>query len=213
MKKIKQKEIIMNSITLMGHNGAGKTTLIYYLTGLLPDEKSHPFIKNFKNKVNKLTNKNIAYVPEISYLEGNLTALDYFNLFKSIKNDDNITLEEIFKKVELKAKPNQKLKEYSKGMKQRLLIGLSLIGNPDIIILDEPFSGLDIFGEKIVFEIIKELNKSKKLIICSHSPRLAIELKNEIWILKEGEIKIQKKYQKEEELIKDFTKNKPSLIK
>jgi len=203
----------MNSITLMGHNGAGKTTLIYYLTGLLPDEKSHPFIKNFKNKVNKLTNKNIAYVPEISYLEGNLTALDYFNLFKSIKNDDNITLEEIFKKVELKAKPNQKLKEYSKGMKQRLLIGLSLIGNPDIIILDEPFSGLDIFGEKIVFEIIKELNKSKKLIICSHSPRLAIELKNEIWILKEGEIKIQKKYQKEEELIKDFTKNKPSLIK
>jgi len=203
----------MNSITLMGHNGAGKTTLIYYLTGLLPDEKSHPFIKNFKNKVNKLTNKNIAYVPEISYLEGNLTALDYFNLFKSIKNDNNITLEEIFKKVELKAKPNQKLKEYSKGMKQRLLIGLSLIGNPDIIILDEPFSGLDIFGEKIVFEIIKELNKSKKLIICSHSPRLAIELKNEIWILKEGEIKIQKKYQKEEELIKDFTKNKPSLIK
>jgi ABC-type multidrug transport system ATPase subunit len=202
-----------NNITLMGHNGAGKTTLIYYLTGLLPNKKSHPFIKNFETKIKKITNKNISYVPEISYLEGNLTAKDYYDFFTSVKNDKSITLKEIFQKVELKAKPNQKLKEYSKGMKQRLLIGLSLIGNPEIIILDEPFSGLDIFGEQIIFNIITELNKTKKLIICTHSPDLAIELNNEIWILKEGEIVVQEKFKTHNELIEKFNNNRPDKIK
>ena len=202
-----------SSITLMGHNGAGKTTLIYYLTGLLPNEKSHPFIKNFIQKIDKINiKKNIAYVPEISYLEGNLTALDYYNFFVKVKKDKSLTLNEILKKVELKTKPNQKIKEYSKGMKQRLLIGLSLIGEPDLIILDEPFSGLDIFGEDIITNIITELNKTKQLIICTHSPRLAIDLNNEIWILKEGEIKEQKVFKTEEELIKRFYELKPSKI-
>lgn len=202
-----------NSITLMGHNGAGKTTLVYYLTGLLPNEKSHPFIKNFINKIDKINNNsNVAYVPEISYLEGNLTAKDYYNFFKNIKNDTSISLEDIFKQVELSAKPNQKIKEYSKGMKQRLLIGLSLIGDPDLIILDEPFSGLDIFGEKIIFDIITELNKTKKLIICTHSPKLAIELNNEVWILKEGEIVFQDNIETEEKLVDIFSQNRPLKI-
>jgi len=201
------------SITLMGHNGAGKTTLIYYLTGLLPDEKSHPFIKNFKDKVKQIEEKNIAYVPEISYLEGNLTAIDYFNLFKGIKKDNFITIEEIFKKVGLINNPKQKIKEYSKGMKQRLLIGLSLIGKPNLIIFDEPYSGLDIFGEEIIKNLIENLNKDKTLIISTHSIKLANELKNEIWIIKEGKIEYQGYLENEESIIKEFTKNKPKIIK
>lgn len=200
------------SITLMGHNGAGKTTLMYYITGLLPNEKSHPFIKNFKDKIEPLDNDKISYVPEISYLEGSLNALDYFNLYKKIKKDTNITLDEILKKVNLNINKKSPIKGFSKGMKQRLLIGLSLIGDPEIIILDEPFSGLDIFGKKIITDLIHELNQTKTLIVSIHDIKFANDLNNEIWIIKEGEIVYQGNTENEEEIYDIFAKNIPKKI-
>lgn len=201
------------SITLLGHNGAGKTTLIYYLTGLFPNETSHTFIKNFKDKIVPLDKNKIAYVPEISYFEGNLSALDYFNLYKSIKKDKNITLEYILKKVNLKVSPKVPLKTYSKGMKQRLFIGLALIGNPETIILDEPFSGLDIFGKEIISELIMELNKEKQLIISIHDLDFAKKINNDIWIIKEGNIVFQEKAENIDNIYSVLKNNMPERIK
>ena len=139
---------------LIGPNGIGKTTLIRMILGLDDD-----FTGEIENNQHK-----IGYSPETPNFPEILTGKEFLELVKYHHgSDDNIV--ELMKKVGLNPENNTKILNYSKGMLQRLAVAQSLIGNPDIILLDEPSSGLDFFGQMAMQDLIKSLKSSDKAIL------------------------------------------------
>jgi ABC-2 type transport system ATP-binding protein len=170
----------------MGSNGAGKTTFINYLISFYTSKDQHPFLDNFQD-IEPLERGEFGFSPEVSLLDYNLSARDYISMMGYIR-DVKVDVEELLKSVHLDVNPDHRVGSYSKGMRQRLSLLLALIGEPEHIVLDEPTSGLDIEGEKVITEILKESRDKFKYIISTHSPRLAVELEDEVWLFKKGKI-------------------------
>ena len=158
---------------LIGKNGAGKTTLIRLLCGLQKPTSGTYTIYGISNKSKKVieSRKRIGAIIESPSLCLDMTAED--NLKEQYKiiglpNFDN--LNEILKLIKLDNVGVKKVKHFSLGMKQRLGLGIAMVGNPDILILDEPINGLDPEGIIEIRELILKLNKEKGItfLISSH---------------------------------------------
>lgn len=180
---------MQKTIVLLGHNGAGKSTLIRFLLGFYPDRKAHPFLGCW-SFLEPLSLKAVGYVPESPYLDGLLTGREMLKMMSTLKNINNKEghgWESLIAEVGLKPEClNQRLNEYSKGMKQRLMIAMALLGNPTLLVLDEPLSGLDPFGSKALMRLLQNYRKRCDLFISTHSLVDAYALADEIWLLKEG---------------------------
>lgn len=154
---------------LIGVNGAGKSTLIKIITGLTNPTKGT--IKLF-GKETQLDNsrKKIGSIIENPTFSPNMTAkqiLQYYCIVKGLK--DKELPDKLLKQVHLEQAVNQKFKEFSLGMKQRLGLAFALMDNPEFIILDEPTNGLDPVGILELRDIIQKLNKEGvTFLICSH---------------------------------------------
>lgn len=154
---------------LIGKNGAGKTTLMKLITGLsIPNSGE---IKLFNsNDISKglirtgCIIENPGLYPDMTAKEN----LIVFSKFLGITNKDDI--DSILKTVGLDDSSKKKTKNFSLGMKQRLAIGIALLGCPDLLILDEPINGLDPAGIKSIRELLLNLNKEKQItiLISSH---------------------------------------------
>lgn len=153
----------------IGKNGAGKSTTLKMITGLIFPTSGE--IKLFGEKRNSFTSRRIGSLIETAGLYLNLSAYDNMELkaiAMGINNKNKIT--ELLNLVRLDPKSKKVVKKFSLGMKQRLGIALALLGNPDLLILDEPINGLDPEGIREVREVIQYLNDTKKMtiIISSH---------------------------------------------
>src|SRR5437899_9791519 len=157
---------------LLGPNGSGKTTTIKLLLGLLFPTDGEAFVFG-QPAADVRKNERIGYLPEESYLYRFLNAeetLDFygrlFNL-KGAKRKD--TAQKLIEMVNLKADRKRPLKEYSKGMRQRIGLAQALINDPELVILDEPTSGLDPLGAVWMKELIVDLRRQgKTVLMCSH---------------------------------------------
>lgn len=153
----------------IGKNGAGKSTTLKLITGLIFPTSGQ--IKFFGETRNSFTSQRIGSLIENPGLYPNLSAYDNMELKATamgINRKDKIF--ELLKLTGLDPYSKKIVKTFSLGMKQRLGIALALLGNPDLLILDEPINGLDPEGIKEVREIIQYLNETKKMtiIISSH---------------------------------------------
>jgi ABC-type multidrug transport system ATPase subunit len=196
---------------LLGHNGAGKTTFISYLLGLLNDESQHPFLPNFTAHLPNIQNKTIGYSPEMSILEPTLSAADYINALSAIKRVAPDP-QPLFELVSLSADPNDELKKYSKGMKQRLLLALAFIGDPQVIVLDEPTSGLDIYGQKLIEELLVSQKDKREFIIATHSLEFAAKFGGQTLIFAGGTIAYEGVPSGYEELEELMQKHAPKAL-
>lgn len=156
----------------IGKNGAGKTTLIRMITGLaFPTSGEISIFGNKGEKDLQNSRKKIGALVEGPTLYPFMTAKENLRSQQIQKgiNDEN-EIEEILKLVNLENTGKKKTRNFSLGMKQRLGIGLSLVGNPDLLIWDEPINGLDPEGIKQIRELINHLNKdlNKTILISSH---------------------------------------------
>src|SRR5262245_56803097 len=177
---------------LLGPNGSGKTTTIKLLLGLLFPTDGEAFV--FGQPTSDVRkNERIGYLPEESYLYRFLNAeetLDFygrlFNLDPSKRHTESARLIE---KVGLKTDRKRALREYSKGMRQRIGLAQALINDPDLVILDEPTSGLDPIGTRWMKNLLIELrNRGKTVIMCSHRLEDVQDVCDRIAILNEGEL-------------------------
>jgi ABC-type multidrug transport system ATPase subunit len=196
-------------LILLGHNGAGKSTLINYLLGFYPSSASHPYLAELSKDVPSVELSSIGYAPEAALLDGGLSAADYFELLAKNKKIFTYSVDTELSKVGLKIDKNQKIKKYSKGMKQRLLLALSLFGDPKTVILDEPTSGLDPFGKEEIEGYLLGLKDERKFIVSTHSLEFAYKFESEIWILKQGMVVYKGRPNSFEELQKIFLENRP----
>lgn len=177
---------------LLGPNGSGKTTTIKLLLGLLfPSDGDALVFGQQGAEVQK--NERIGYLPEESYLYRFLNAeetLDFYGrLFKLDGNVRRKRAQELIDTVGLSADKKRILKEYSKGMRQRIGLAQALINDPEFVILDEPTSGLDPLGTRWMKDLILELrDKGKTILMCSHRLEDVQDICDRVAILNLGEL-------------------------
>ena len=177
---------------LLGPNGSGKTTTIKLLLGLLFPTDGEAFVFG-KPAADVRKNERVGYLPEESYLYRFLNAeetLDFYGrLFNMPPAVRRAKTQDLIEKVGLKADRKRILREYSKGMRQRIGLAQALINDPDLVILDEPTSGLDPLGARWMKDLIVELrNQGKTIIMCSHRLEDVQDVCDRIAILHEGDL-------------------------
>jgi ABC-2 type transport system ATP-binding protein len=177
---------------LLGPNGSGKTTTIKLLLGLLFPTEGEALVFG-RPAVNVDKNERIGYLPEESYLYRFLNAeetLDFYaRLFDMPASVRTRRSEELIEKVGLARDKKRILKEYSKGMRQRIGLAQALINDPELVILDEPTSGLDPLGTRWMKDLIIDLrDKGKTVLMCSHRLEDVQDICDRIAILNEGEL-------------------------
>jgi ABC-2 type transport system ATP-binding protein len=181
-------------IGYIGPNGAGKSTTVKILCGLLTDYEGEVKIKGFDLKKDTLeVKKIIGYVPETAELYDVLTPLEYLNFMGALYELDEKTcsdrIEKMMHAFGLTDNLNQRMDSFSKGMKQKVLLTSGLLHNPDIIILDEPLSGLDANSVIIIKDLISKLARDGKTIFyCSHMMDVVEKVSHRIVLIDEGRV-------------------------
>lgn len=178
----------------IGHNGAGKTTMIKSLVGILDFEEGDILINGKSIKKDPIACKlEMAYVPDNPDLYENMTAIDFINFVCDMYDTEVDVRKENIQKYaamfEIEDKLNNDISSFSHGMKQKVALIAVLSHNPNVLIMDEPFVGLD---PKAVFDmksIMKEMTKEGKTIFFStHILDVAEKLCDRVAIIKNGEI-------------------------
>lgn len=152
----------------IGRNGAGKTTAMRLILGLARPTSGK--IKLFNSDDLNAQRKKIGSLIEAPWLYKRCSALENMKRFSILYGGDDKEIEELLSFVGLNGVGNKKVGQFSLGMKQRLGIAIALLGNPEVLILDEPVNGLDPAGIKEVRDLLLKLNKEKNvtIMISSH---------------------------------------------
>lgn len=175
----------------LGPNGAGKTTTIKIITGLIrPDSGS---VKIFGHSANTLeVKKRIGFLPESPYFYQHLTGYEFLKISARLSNQKNCksSILGLLEKVGLKHAVRLQLRKYSRGMLQRIGIAQTLVAEPELLILDEPLTGLDPIGRKEIKDIILEQKaKGNTVFFSSHILPDAEAVCDRIGIIIDGQIK------------------------
>lgn len=180
---------------LFGPNGAGKSTLMNIITdNLLPDKDGGKILWNgTETRILKADFRSkLGFMPQQQNLYENMTAHMFLNYIAALKCLDRKSAEkeimDIVRRVELTESINKKMGGFSGGMKQRVLIAAALLGNPDLIILDEPTAGLDPKQRVIIRNILSNLGEEKIIIISTHIVSDIETIAKEILFIKEGKL-------------------------
>lgn len=181
---------------LIGANGAGKTTLLNIIAGVASKNDGTVEIDNHViNNLNDIKGR-IGYVLDIPAMFEYLTASEYLHFLMSALNftedEKNLKTEQLLLAVGLEDAKNQKIRNFSRGMKQRMGIAAGLVANPPIVLLDEPSSALDPQGRAEVMEIINELkNQGKTILLSTHILSDVERICDKIGLLIDGRIEIE----------------------
>ena len=198
------KNILLKNINLkvergsiygfLGPNGAGKTTTIRLLLGLLkdPNKSIYLFGKNLsQNRIESLSK--IGALIEQPSLYEHLSGYDNLEITRQVKKIDKEKVADILQIVRLSEAAQKKVKDYSLGMKQRLGIAIALLGEPELLILDEPVNGLDPSGMMEMRELLKAINKkyNTTIFLSSHLISEIERIVTHVAIINMGELLFQ----------------------
>ncbi len=172
---------------LLGPNGSGKTTTLGIILGIL-NQTSGSYTW-FENKYNDNHRLHIGSILETPNFYPYLNADDNLNIIRQIKGVDNKNFDELLELVKLAGRRKSTFSSYSLGMKQRLAIAATLIGNPQIVIFDEPTNGLDPEGIAEVRSILKEIaSRGRTVIMASHILDEVEKICSHVTIIKKGKL-------------------------
>jgi ATP-binding cassette subfamily A (ABC1) protein 3 len=181
-------------LALLGHNGAGKSTTISMLVGLLPPTSGDALVfgKNILTDMDEIR-KNLGVCPQYDILFPELTVKEHLEIFAVLKGANEDSLErivaEMVDEVGLADKSNTFVRALSGGMKRKLSLGIALIGNSKVIILDEPTSGMDPYSMRLTWQLIKRIKKGRIVLLTTHSMDEADVLGDRIAIMANGSLK------------------------
>jgi ABC-2 type transport system ATP-binding protein len=178
----------------LGPNGAGKTTTLRMLAGLLEPTKGEILFngRNVRSDIHDFK-KRLGYVPEQSEIYPHLSAWDYLTMVGRLRGLPERPLKrkitEFLGIFDLNEDKHSPISSYSKGMRQKVLITAALLHDPDILLLDEPMSGLDVTTSLVIRDLIHGLAREKKIIIySSHVLEVTEKVCSKVIILHKGNI-------------------------
>jgi ABC-2 type transport system ATP-binding protein len=190
VKALQKLDLIVESgqvLGLLGPNGSGKTTTLGIILGIIrQDEGSFEWFENQYGEQHRLK---IGAILETPNFYPYLNADDNLDIVRHIKHEEQTDFDNLLTLVNLKERRKSKFSTYSLGMKQRLAIAATLIGNPDVVIFDEPTNGLDPQGIAEVRTILKRIaDTGKTVIMASHILDEVEKICSHVAIIKSGQL-------------------------
>jgi len=178
----------------LGPNGAGKSTTVKILTGMIKPDSGSARVAGYDVVKDALeVKRRIGYVPESAALYESLTAREYLELIASLYHLPAGTtparVEEMLARFDLSPAIDQRLSEFSKGMKQKVLIASALMHRPEVLFLDEPLTGLDANAALVVKELMRGLAaQGRTIFFCSHVLEVVERICTRIVIIDQGRV-------------------------
>lgn len=173
---------------LVGPNGSGKTTLMNTMTNLLKRDGGQVLVDGEEFKDEKIFNY-ISFFKDEKILDENLYGMDYLNYIKNVYKRTKDDVDRVIKEIGIESFVKSKTGSYSLGMKKKLMLAMDFLPQRDIILLDEPLSGLDPTSVIKMMALIKKKAKDGQgILISSHSLNDIDEITNNILFLKDGKI-------------------------
>jgi ABC-2 type transport system ATP-binding protein len=194
-------------IGLLGPNGAGKSTLMKILVGVWEADAFDP--KSAKKTVVDVPKK-VGYLPEQNPLYEDMFVREYLRFFVGLRIKENSSkskdqlVEELIERVGLTNEANKRVGQLSKGYKQRVGLAQAIIGEPELLILDEPTTGLDPNQLEDIRALIREMGKNRTVILSTHILQEVKQMCNRVIIIDRGEIKVDKPISEIEDLEATF---------
>ena len=194
-------------VGLLGPNGAGKSTLMKILVGVWEADRA-----NRKSEtVSRLdVPKTVGYLPELNPLYEDMYVREYLRFFVGLrcqelgsKRKDEM-VEELIERVGLTAEANKRVGQLSKGYKQRVGLAQAMIGDPELLILDEPTTGLDPNQLEDIRALIREMGKDRTVILSTHILQEVKQMCSRVIIIDHGQIKVDKSMSEIENLEETF---------
>lgn len=172
---------------LLGPNGAGKSTLLKLITGAIQPNSGEIIYRG--KRIRETDMKEIGAIIESPAIYPNLTAYENLEVLTTLLNLDKSRIEKVLEIVSLEDTGKKLAKEFSLGMKQRLGIGMALINEPKLLILDEPTNGLDPVGIRELRELIKSFARQGiTVILSSHILSEVQQVADKIGIINQGHL-------------------------
>jgi len=178
----------------LGPNGSGKSTTMKMITGLLQRTSGHILFDGQPIQHDPIAYKQrIGYVPEEPYLYAHLTGLEYLVMVGQLRGlppqPTASRIDALLRLFSLHGDRHVPISSYSKGMRQKILLSAALLHNPDLILLDEPFSGLDVTSVMVVRGLVQELaSRGKVVLFSSHELEMVERVCSHVVILHRGKI-------------------------
>ncbi|MBU3075023.1 ABC transporter ATP-binding protein [Clostridium estertheticum] len=187
-------EVKEGLVGILGPNGAGKTTTLKLLTTLFAIQDGEISLNNLNYKKDlKDVRKTIGYLPQEFSTYENLKGREFLEIIGSLKLDSNKKnikkhLDEIIKTLDMNEYIDRKIKQYSGGMKQKLGFAQVLIGDPNLIVADEPTVGLDPEQRNIIRELFPVISKNRIVLVTTHIVEDIEHYCNYLLVIKSGEL-------------------------
>lgn len=178
----------------LGPNGAGKSTTVKILAGMLKPDSGRAVVAGFDVTASPLeVKRRVGYVPEAAALYEALTAREYLQLVAALHHqpfdEARKRIGDLLEQLDLAASMDQRLSEFSKGMKQKVLIASALLHRPEVVFLDEPLTGLDANAALMVKELIRSLAaQGRTIFFCSHVLEVVERICTRIVIIDKGRV-------------------------
>ena len=180
-------------IGFLGPNGAGKSTMMKILTGFILPTKGTVFVSGINVLKNPIEAKaHIGYLPEQNPLYEDMYVKEYLQFQASIFKVPKEAIETVVNTVGLKPEVHKKIGQLSKGYQQRVGIAAAIIHNQDVLVLDEPTTGLDPNQIQEIRTLIKELGKDKTILFSTHIMQEVEAVCDRVIIIKKGELLVDK---------------------
>ena len=199
-------------VGLLGPNGAGKSTLMKILVGVWEADRA-----NRKSEtVSRLdVPKTVGYLPELNPLYEDMYVREYLRFFVELRTPKSMPLhstpytlhqqvEDLIERVGLTAEANKRVGQLSKGYKQRVGLAQAMIGDPELLILDEPTTGLDPNQLEDIRALIREMGKDRTVILSTHILQEVKQMCSRVIIIDHGQIKVDKSMSEIENLEETF---------
>lgn len=180
-------------VGFLGPNGAGKSTMMKILTGFINPNEGTVLVNGIDVLKNPIeAQKNIGYLPEHNPLYSDMYVKEYLQFQAAIYKVDKSSIDTIILKVGLSPESHKKVGQLSKGYQQRVGLAAALLHNPEVLILDEPTTGLDPNQLVEIRALIKELGKDKTVLFSTHIMQEVEAVCDRVIIIKKGEIVVDK---------------------
>lgn len=195
-------------VGLLGPNGAGKSTLMKIMVGVWDADPSQASLQGDESILK--VPSTIGYLPELNPLYDEMYVREYLRFFVGLRCNGQSSIakhqlvESLIARVGLTAEANKRVGQLSKGYKQRVGLAQAMIGDPELLILDEPTTGLDPNQLEDIRALIREVGKNKMVILSTHIMQEVKQMCSRVVIIDHGEIKVDKPITEIEDLEQTF---------
>jgi len=193
-------------VGFLGPNGAGKSTMMKIITGYINASEGEVFVNNFDVSTHKLElQKSIGYLPENNPLYLDMYVREYLQFNASVHKIPMSAIDEVIVKVGLTPEAHKKINQLSKGYRQRVGLAAALLHNPEVLILDEPTTGMDPNQLAEIRGLIKEVGKDKTVLFSTHILQEVEAVCDRVILIHKGQIIADKN-------LKELTGNQEQVI-